>query len=188
MSRTGQQFGAALATGDFDRDGRADLAIGAPLDRIGGLRSGGVTILYGTRGGLRATGSQRWSRANLPGLPANGDRFGAALEAADFDGDGYDDLVVGVPSDDIETSGDDLGSIEVLYGGPAGLEAGRAAIFDRASTGATGARSTFFGAALAAGDFDGDSYSDVAIGAPNGNSGGVGDVGILRGSPLGPAS
>jgi hypothetical protein len=185
VSRASQQFGAALATGDFDRDGKADLAIGAPLDRIDGLRSGGVTVLYGTRGGLRATGSERWSRANLPGSPVDNDRFGAALASADFDGDGYDDLVIGVPWDDIERSGDDLGSIEVMYGGPGGLEAGRATLFDRTATGAVGNPSAFFGAALAAGDFDGDSYADVAIGAPNGNSGGVGDVGILYGGPLG---
>ncbi len=182
VSRTGQQFGAALATGDFDRDGRADLAIGAPLDRIGGLRSGGVTILYGTRGGLRATGSQRWSRANLPGLPADGDRFGAGLEAADFDGDGYDDLVVGVPSDDLERAGDDRGSIEVLYGGPEGLQAGRAVTFDHSTTGSITQPSGFFGAAMAAGDLDGDGYADLAIGAPLGNSG---DVGILYGGPSG---
>ncbi len=107
-SRAGEGFGTALAAGDFNRDGRADLAVGAPFDRVDGVSVGGVTILYGTSGGLRAGRSQRWDRSNLPGSPAKGDRLGAALAAADWDGDGYDDLVIGVPWADIEMTGDDL--------------------------------------------------------------------------------
>jgi hypothetical protein len=53
------QFGAALAAGDFDRDGFADLAAGAPLEAVGSiLEAGAVSALYGSgAGSLGSVGS-----------------------------------------------------------------------------------------------------------------------------------
>jgi hypothetical protein len=48
------------------------------------------------------------------------DAFGSALAAGDFDGDGFDDLTVGVPDEDIGVSVD-AGAVNVLYGSAAGL-------------------------------------------------------------------
>src|SRR4029078_5874655 len=50
------QFGAALAAGDFTSDGADDLAVGAPHEYVGRIRDGGaVTLLYGSTVGIRAT-------------------------------------------------------------------------------------------------------------------------------------
>jgi FG-GAP repeat len=50
-------FGWAVTTGDFNHDGRADLAAGAPGEAVGSLQgAGAVTILYGSANGLTATG------------------------------------------------------------------------------------------------------------------------------------
>lgn len=67
----GDRFGSALASGDFDRDGFADLAVGVPGDWVGDVENAGaVNVLYGSQKGLTAAGDQLWSQGNLPGVPS----------------------------------------------------------------------------------------------------------------------
>src|SRR5262245_20018468 len=47
----GDNFGAAVAFGDFDRDGFQDLAVAAPDDEVGTVRAGQVFIFRGAAGG-----------------------------------------------------------------------------------------------------------------------------------------
>lgn len=98
-------FGAALAGGDFNGDGRADLAVGVPGEGLSANQremdygDGTVDVLYGTAHGLSAARSEAWSQRSLKGVPRYYDRFGAALTAADLNGDGFDELAVGVPGE-----------------------------------------------------------------------------------------
>ncbi|MEU0566127.1 FG-GAP and VCBS repeat-containing protein [Nonomuraea sp. NPDC005983] len=98
-------FGSSLASGDFNGDGRADLAIGVPGEglsknqRAMDYGDGTVDVLYGTRGGLSTSGSEAWSQRTLKGEPRYYDRFGASLAAGDFNGDGDDELAIGVPGE-----------------------------------------------------------------------------------------
>ena len=105
---------------DFDRDGYADLAIGVPGEGTGTLTSAGaLNVLYGTPDGISASGDQLWEQGELvleDGTEEN-DRFGWALSAGDFDGDGAADLAVGVPYEDIGNA-EDGGAVHVLYGAP----------------------------------------------------------------------
>jgi hypothetical protein len=89
----GDHFGSALASADFNRDGYADLAVGAPEEDAGGKAdAGGVTILWGSRSGLgRATA---YGEARTPG---RWHRFGEALTVTDIQGDGSPELIVTVP-------------------------------------------------------------------------------------------
>jgi hypothetical protein len=184
-AESGDDFGAALAAGDFDGDGTADLAVGVPREDLGYYGwlyyhdHGAVNVLHGTVHGITASGSQFWhqdSAGVLGHIDPGREWLGSALAAGDFDGDGYADLAVGVPGDFdwvyieyCDTWGEYAsGAVNVLYGSSSGLTATgdqlwrqSRSLYDPIMEGANE-----FGAALAVGDFDGDGYADLAVGDP----------------------
>ena len=93
----------AITTGDFNKDGYADVAFGAPSSN--GF-AGGIGVALGSASGLTMTGSE-WITQDSPGIPGAsepGDRFGYAVAAGDFTGDGYADLAVGAPDEGLGTA------------------------------------------------------------------------------------
>src|SRR5690606_31849592 len=103
--------------------------------------------------------------AQILGTPQANDLFGYALATGDFDGDGLDDLAVGVSQD--RASGEDgAGAVNVLYGHAGGLADPRNQLWHEDSPGVlgTGEPFDFFGAAGAAGDVDGGGLDDLATG------------------------
>jgi len=92
----GDRFGAVLELTDLDRDGRQDVLVGVPGKH---QNAGRVVVLRGARGGFAKRGAVVLDQASggIPGSPEIGDRFGAAVTALDFTGDGRDDLAVGAP-------------------------------------------------------------------------------------------
>jgi hypothetical protein len=126
---------AGVARGDFNLDGIGDLAIGAPYEDTGGASdSGAVYVIYGAPSGLTAPatptatlpGAQRWTQESIgvPGASEDGDLFGAALAAGDFNNDGYPDLAIGVPGEDVTLGGvayTDTGSVVIIHGSVSGL-------------------------------------------------------------------
>lgn len=187
-AEAGDLFGGALATGDFNGDGYADLAIGAPWEDYGGVDVVGVVhIIYG--GSPALTSTAQYFHQNFSGVADSVeayDNFARSLAAGDFDNDGYDDLAIGVPFEDIDVI-QDAGAVHVMYGSASGLSTtgdqfwnqSNGTILDIAEA------DDQFGWSLAAGDFDGDSYCDLAIGVPGENvSGydGAGAVCVLFGS------
>lgn len=188
----GDHFGTSLSAGDFDNDGYDDLAIGVPGESVSGLasRDGAVHILYGSPGGL-SDRDQFWSQES-PGILDDaeiGDRFGASVQAGDLDGDGYDDLAVGVVWEDIDTVAD-AGAVQILYGGPLGLQSGGNQFWHQDDPGLpdSAEEDDNFGQILAIDDYNGDGYDDLAVGVPWEDLGallGVGVVQILYGGPGG---
>ena len=76
VAEKGDQFGFALAVGDFNGDGFSDLAVGVPREGIGSTRgAGAVNVIYGSASGLSSSGTQLWSlqRQGVPHRGRSGD-------------------------------------------------------------------------------------------------------------------
>lgn len=185
--------GAAVSVrGDFNGDGRSDLAVGAPDDSVGGEDlAGAVNVIYGSRAGLREENDQQFTQdtGGVPGSAEAGDRFGASLAVGDLDGDGFADLAIGAPTEGVPTGvgsnerdRGDAGLVTVLYGSGGGLSTRRAQAWTQDVPGVKGRTEAGdrFGQALAIGDFDGDGRDDLSIGVPGDSVGGAGDAGAVN--------
>jgi hypothetical protein len=188
VMESGDEFGAALTTGDWNGDGKDDLAIGVP----GEDDVGAVLVLFGSQFGLLFNNHVWWGQGDTGGVGESGDRFAQSLASGDFDGDGYDDLVVGAPLEDLVEDGPivDAGEVTLLYGSGAGapnwFNVARTSHFQQGSFflgGGYDETGDRFGWAFAAGDFDQDGHDDLAVGHPGEDFGGLdqGAVTVLMG-------
>ncbi|MFF4704365.1 FG-GAP and VCBS repeat-containing protein [Streptomyces sp. NPDC001288] len=151
-----------VARADFNGDGIGDIATSATTAYVSGHKGAGqVVALYGSASGIttakRTTLSQ--NSTGVPGTAEAGDSFGEALAYADFNGDGYDDLAVGAPSEKVG-SDTDGGSVTLLWGSRSGLTGKGVDIKDPSPS-----SHDYWGLQLAAGDFDGDGKADLAVGS-----------------------
>ena len=181
-------LGEAVAVGDFNGDGRDDVASGAPRERVGLWASGAVFVW------LSSDDAQLmpWQQLTQAGLDSDelDDAFGAALAVADLDRDGFDDLLVGAPGEgSIGVAGH--GAVYLFRGTPYGL------VLDEEITQSTLGYETneagdAFGESLEVGYFTGSIWPDVVIGAPgetrtvsNVSHTKAGQVAVLDGSATG---
>jgi hypothetical protein len=163
---------------DFNGDGFDDLAIGAPAEGVGGATlAGAVNILNGGAGGLAGT-----NQLLTQGNPEPVDLFGFAVAKGDFNNDGFTDLAVGAPNEDVGAAGS-AGAVNVFYGSATGLPAtSQVRLQGNPETGDQ------FGFALDAGLFNDDDFLDLAVGAPGETVSGrlsAGAVNVFYGSAAG---
>ncbi len=138
------RFGWSIAAGDFNGDGFRDIAVGAPFTGETFNRRGNVYVYFGPSLDLPF-------EIAPPEIPA---QLGICVSCAgDFNGDGYDDLLVGA------NTVRDTGAAYIFFGGTH-----FDGIADVAFLGEN--RVDNFGYACSGiGDINGDTYADVAIGA-----------------------
>jgi len=184
VGETGDNFGKALATGDFNGDGRADLAVGAPDEMVNGEnKAGAVNVIYGSSLGLRSTGNDLWTQdsTGIDNAAEENDCFGQALAAGDFNNDGYDDLVIGVPGEALNGK-DYAGALHVLPGTISGLTATGEQFLHQNISGMHDSieEGDSFAWSLTTGYFNGDNYADLAIGVISEDIGGKTNAGIVH--------
>ncbi len=150
----GGAFGYSVSTaGDVNGDGYADVIVGALLyDHLTG--DGGRAFVYhGSASGLSTTAD--WT---VDGEHINGCLGASVSTAGDVNGDGYADVIVGVPHADVD--GLDVGQVHVYHGSATGLST-------TPDWTASGDQywDIFGEHVAAAGDVNGDGYGDVIVGA-----------------------
>lgn len=131
------------AAGDVNGDGFDDVIVGAPEDPGNGYASGSANLYFG---GATAPALDAFPDVTLRGAAET--RLGTDITAmGDVNGDGFADILVSAPS---------VGKVLLYHGG---------APFDDIPDAVLHAPSPNegFGAAIAAGDFNGDGFMDIAV-------------------------
>jgi hypothetical protein len=194
----GNIFGSPVSIGDFDHDGHSDIAIGVQGEPIAPAQppqqtqgSGAFYVLYGDATKARVGQRFQFFTEDTSGMPSTtlpAAHLGGWFAAGDFNHDGYTDLAVAADGID-QTAVKNDGAVYVLHGGPTGLTTSGSKLFDEPTLGisAQSGNGDNFGDSLAAGDFNGDGYADLALTVDARNLSGVsgtmhGEVLVLPGS------
>ncbi|MGW7254512.1 VCBS repeat-containing protein [Streptomyces sp. NPDC054834] len=179
------------AIGDVDGDGHADIVVGDAYETT--AVGGAVSVVYGGTDGPgtgRATQVLNQNSTGVPGAAESGDRFGASLSVGDVTGDGYADVAVGLPGEDVGSL-TDAGTVVLLRGSATGIAATGDQSLTQNTSGVPGTAESKdkFGSYVLLSDIDRNGKADLtaaAIGEQTaGATGRGGAVWRLRGASSG---
>jgi len=160
VSEDGDRFGAAVAVGDLDGDGHPDLAVGVPGEITGSGTSRLQTGFVNTFLSRGTTFVNKHGIAMPAADRAWGSNFGAVLAIADFDRDGFGDVVVRT-----DPQSDSFSNTYLYQGTSTGYDAPLVVLYEQFSAIERGS--------LTIGNFDGATYAgtskkkpELAVGEP----------------------
>ncbi len=168
--------------GDVNNDGYDDVIVGALSYDSGQTNEGAAFVFLGGASGV--TSATPATAATTIQSDQDSASVASVAGAGDVNGDGYDDVVVGVPGYDSGQTNE--GAAFVFLGGPSGIANGSPAT--AATTLQSDNAGELFGDSVAsAGDVDGDAYADIVVSSLNYNVGfgASGGAFVFRGGPAG---
>ena len=171
--------------GDVNNDGFDDVLFGAVLNDDGGIDAGKVYLMLGKKTGWSLDTNVTSANASYYGENLR-DRLGSALSGAgDVNGDGYEDIIVGIKSRD--PNGDHSGKTYLIFGKEYGWSANNnVSTADASFVGEY--EGDYSGQSISCvGDVNDDGFCDFIIGAYRYENNGenVGKAYLIMGKPLG---
>lgn len=144
-------FGVSVIDGDFNNDGKTDLAVGASFYTT---NTGQAYVFYND-GSIPATAAT--ANVIITGEGTN-NYFGSSMSSGDFNADGKTDLVIGAYG----YSSNNIGRVYIFY-----CDGSTPTTATTADIKITGETVSYFGFSMASGDFNADGRVDLAVGAHN---------------------
>ena len=147
-------FGSSVASaGDVNGDGFSDVIVGAEAYDFGQTDEGAAFVYPGSASGIVD------QSVRLESNQAGAMMGRSVASAGDVNGDGFADVIVGVPLYDNGQT--DEGTALIYLGGAGNFNATSDALLE-----ANQASASFGNSVSGAGDVNGDGYADVIVGAP----------------------
>ena len=156
MNNPGANFGISVAcAGDVNGDGYSDVIVGGNDYENGQTDEGGAFVFHGSASGVSTTVS-----STLELNQAYSEMGYGVSSAGDVNGDGYSDILVGARYYDNGHSSE--GCAAIYHGSASGISTTADIVVEIHQAGAYLGKSV-----SAAGDVNGDGYSDIVVGAAN---------------------
>ena len=177
-AENGDRAGVSVSdAGDVNGDGIDDIIVGAPRGTLGGSNAGRAYVVFGSEGAADFGNVDLASLAEPAGFLIRGglsDHVGTGVSSAgDFNGDGFDDLIVGAPFDSYGAAGG--GGAYIVLGKAGGF--GTITLFGASSPDwirieGDNTPSYEGGSVSSAGDVNGDGLDDILVGGRTNDDGG----------------